>query len=140
MDAHSESKLVGVEPDLVRVMRAASQIPQPFVVVCGLRSAAAEADAVSSGHSQTLHSRHFADQAGLACAVDVMAMIGGKGSFAKGQEAAVFGKIAAQVKEAAGRLGVPIEWGGDAVGAWTPGVVSHFRDWGHFQLPWKQYP
>jgi peptidoglycan L-alanyl-D-glutamate endopeptidase CwlK len=148
MDARSEACLAHVHPDLARVIRTAAQEPQPFVVILGIRAPAAEAAAVASGHSETLRSRHLPDShypgpedpAGLACAVDVMAMIDGQGSFAPGREEQVFGQIAAQVKAAAAELGIPIQWGGDPVGAWTPGVVSHFRDWDHFQLPWAQYP
>lgn len=148
MDARSEGMLAHVHADLARVMRAASQTPQPFEVIYGIRTLAAEAQAVASGHSQTMRSRHlpdshYADAAnpgGVACAVDVIAIINGHADFAKGREAQVFGQIAAQVKAAAKALNIPIEWGGDPVGAWAPGVVSHFRDWGHLQLPWAQYP
>lgn len=140
MDARSESFFPEVELDLVRVLRLAAQTPQSFIVVYGIRTLAAEAEAVASGHSKTMHSRHLPDTRGLAAAVDVAALIGGKVSFAPGNEAAVFGAIAAQIKAAAASIAIEIEWGGDAVGAWEPGVVSHFRDWGHFQLLWSQYP
>jgi peptidoglycan L-alanyl-D-glutamate endopeptidase CwlK len=140
VDARSESFFPRVHPDLVKVLRAAAQTPQAFEVVYGLRTLAAEAEAVATGHSKTLHSRHLPNAAGLSCAVDVAALIDGKVSFAPGHEEFFFGAIAAQVKAAAAKLEVPIQWGGDHVGAWTPGVVSTFRDWGHFQLPWLQYP
>ena len=140
MDPRSEANLLKVHPDLARVIRGAAQTPQPFVVVYGIRTEDAEAEAVKTGHSTTMHSRHLPNDDGLACAVDVAALIGGQVSFAPGQEAAVFGAIAAQIKASADALGIPIQWGGSPVGAWTPGVVSHFRDWGHFQLPWREYP
>lgn len=140
MDARSESFFPHVHPDLVKVLRAAAQNPQPFLVVYGLRTLTAEQEAVSTGHSQTLHSRHLPNAEGLACAVDVAALIAGKVSFAPGHEAIIFGGIASQMKAAALSLSVPIQWGGDPIGAWIPGVVSTFRDWGHFQLPWKEYP
>ena len=139
MDERSEIHLAGVHPDLVRAIRAAPQEPQPFIVICGLRSPSAEAAAVDSGHSQTLHSRHLPNRHGLACAVDVMPIIDGEPSFAVGHEAQVYGQIASQIAAAGVALLAPVEWGGAAVGAWEPGVVSHFRDWGHFQLPWKEY-
>jgi len=60
--------------------------------------------------------------------------------FAEGREELVFAAIAAQVLAASHTLEIPLQWGGSKVGAWTPGVISHFRDWGHFQLPWKEYP
>lgn len=148
MSVDPRGLLAHVHPDLVRVMNAALQTPQPFIIVYGIRTLEAEKAAVASGHSQTTHSRHLPDKRyanaanpdGLACAVDVAAMIDGKVSFAPGQEAQVFGHIAVEVKAAADALHVPIQWGGDPIGAWIPGVVSHFRDWGHFQLPWGVYP
>jgi hypothetical protein len=87
-----------------------------------------------------MHSRHLPDSKGLSAAVDVVALTNGVADWAKGREKDVFGAIAKQIKAAANELGVDIEWGGDPVGAWEPGVVSHFRDWGHFQLPWAKYP
>lgn len=148
MDDRSEAVLAHVHPDLARVLRAAPQTPQPFILVYGIRSLAAEAQSVASGHSHTMRSRHLpdshyateADPDGVACAVDVAALIDGKVDFAEGREEAVFGQIADQITGAAVALGIPIQWGGQAVGAWTPGVVSHFRDWDHFQLPWSAYP
>lgn len=129
LDPHD--KLLNVHPDLVRVCRAALQTPQPFVIVYGLRTIEAEKVAVATGHSTTMHSRHLPNKAGLACAVDVAAILDGKVSFAPGKEAQVFGHIAVEIKAAAAMLHVHLEWGGD----WTS-----FKDWGHFQLPWKDYP
>jgi peptidoglycan L-alanyl-D-glutamate endopeptidase CwlK len=131
MDARSEAFLTHVHPDLAKVMRAAAQEPQPFLIVYGIRTIEAERQAVATGHSTTMHSRHLPNNDGVSCAVDVAALIDGKVSFARGREAEVFGKIAAQVKAAASRCLISLEWGGD----WTS-----FKDWGHFQLPWKQYP
>jgi len=142
MDARSEANLAHVHPDLVKVIRAAAQTPQPFVVVYGIRTLAAEAEAVASGHSQTMHSRHLPQPqyGNVSCAVDVAALIDGQVSFAPGQEADVFGQIADQIQAASDTLGIDLQWGGDPVGAWQDGVVSHFRDWGHFQLDPKSYP
>jgi peptidoglycan LD-endopeptidase CwlK len=131
MDARSETILVGVHPDLAKIIRAASQVAQPFKVVYGLRTEAAEAEAVATGHSTTMHSRHLPNAAGLSCAVDVAALIDGAVSFAPGREAEVFGAIAVEIKSAAAALSIPVEWGGD----WRT-----FKDWGHFQLPWEKYP
>jgi peptidoglycan L-alanyl-D-glutamate endopeptidase CwlK len=139
MDDHSEALLAHVHPDLAKVMRAAAQTPQPFQIVYGIRTLAAEEQAVATGHSTTLHSRHLPDKGyatpenpdGVACAVDVAALINGQISFAPGEEEQVFGKIAAQVKAAALELNILVEWGGN----WRS-----FKDWGHYQLPWKQYP
>jgi peptidoglycan L-alanyl-D-glutamate endopeptidase CwlK len=136
--------LAQVHPDLAKVINAAAQAPIRFQVVYGLRTAAAEAGAVASGHSTTMHSRHLADARydGQSCAVDICVVD------ANGQLdwtvatplGGAFGAAAEQIQDAADKLGIPIEWGGAAVGAWTPGVVSTFHDWGHYQLPWAQYP
>ncbi len=94
MDPRSETNLSQVHPDLARVIRAAAQAPQPFVVVYGIRTLAAEQAAVASGKSQTLHSRHLPDPnyGGVAMAVDVWALINGHADPAKGREAEVVGK------------------------------------------------
>lgn len=141
LDPHN--LLAPVHPDLVRVMQAALQAPQPFQVVYGLRSLAAEQEAVATGHSQTLHSRHLADPNydGHAMAVDVAALVDGKLSWeVTDQGGGVFAQIAAQVLSAANALGIKVQWGGQAVGAWTDGEVSHFRDFGHLQLDPSAYP
>lgn len=136
--------LADVHPDLVKVMEAALQLPQPFQVVCGLRSAASERQAVASGHSRTLHSRHLAQAAygGLACAVDVVCLTpGGAASWTvSGPDGGTYGQVGQQVLTAALRLGVQVQWGGQATGAWVDGEPSNFRDWGHFQLDPSAYP
>lgn len=118
-----------VYTDLVEVIEGASQTPQGFMVVYGLRTKEAEAQAVASGHSTTMHSRHLADvnYSGMAMAVDVAALTDAHIDWS----VKLYPAIAKQIKEAAFRLHIPIEWGGD----WTT-----FKDWGHFQLPWHEYP
>ena len=140
MDARSEGCLQQVHPDLCAVMRGASQTPQPFIVDYGIRTIQAEEQAVASGHSQTMHSRHLPDANydNQAMAVDVISATGDP--FATGHEAEVFGQIASQVQASADALGISIQWGGAPVGAWIDGVPSHFRDWGHFQLDPSSYP
>ena len=131
MDARSETYLEHVHPDLAKVLRAAAQAPQPFQIIYGVRTLEAEKRAVATGHSTTMHSRHLANHDGVSCAVDVAALIDRKLSFPPGQEAEVFGRIADQIKRSASSLLIPVEWGGD----WHT-----FKDFGHFQLPWHQYP
>ena len=131
MDTRSEACLEHVEPDLVRVIRAASQTPQAFEVTYGLRTEAAEAQAVRTGHSETMHSRHLPDQAGLAAAIDFTPLIDGEISFCAGHEAEVYGQVVAQIKSAARSLGIAVEFGAE----WTS-----FKDWGHVQLPWSTHP
>jgi peptidoglycan L-alanyl-D-glutamate endopeptidase CwlK len=128
MDSRSEACLEGVHPDLGRIVRAAAgRSPIPFVVIHGLRTPAEEQANLARGASQTLHSRHLPNAAGLACAVDIAALEDGHVSWATG----LYGRIARAVKEAAVELELPVEWGGD----WKT-----LKDLGHFQLPWSRYP
>jgi peptidoglycan L-alanyl-D-glutamate endopeptidase CwlK len=132
--------LAGVHPDLARIISRAEMAPQAFLVIQGLRSEASEEAACASGHSMTMHSRHLAEADGKSRAVDLVAISNGEIDWAEGREEAVFGQIAAQIKASAALQAVPLQWGGDKVGAWEPGVPNHFFDWGHFQLPWAEYP
>ena len=143
MDARSEVNLQLVHPDLVRVVRAASQSPQPFEVIYGIRTEEAEAQAVATGHSQTMHSRHLPDphDGGLSMAVDIGCLTNGRIDFTvAGPSGGIYGRAARQILAAAETLGVKVQWGGQADGAWVDGEVSHFRDWGHFQLDPSVYP
>lgn len=135
--------LAQVHPDLARVMRAAAQTPQPFEIVYGIRTLAAEEEAVRTGHSQTLHSRHLPDAryGGVAMAVDIACLTDGAMDWTVADPTGgIYGHAAVQVLGAAHKLGVKIQWGGQMVGAWVDGVPSHFRDWGHFQLDPSAYP
>lgn len=134
--------LAHVHPDLARVILAASQAPQPFQIVQGLRDVAAEEAAVESGHSQTMHSRHLPDEhfGGVSMAVDFACLVDGEVSWTVSNAAGgAYGIAAGQILGAAQRLGVKIQWGGQTVGAWVDGQVSHFRDWGHIQLDPSAY-
>ena len=124
--------LVNVHPDLVKVITAASQSPQPFEVICGLRTLAAEQAAVASGHSQTMRSRHLPDAnyGGVAMAVDIVALTGNPPHVAW-EPSSLYAIIAGAVKMAARELNVPITWGGD----WQT-----LRDLGHYELAWSKYP
>lgn len=141
LDQRSEHALEGVHPDLAAVMmEAANRLPGRFTIVQGLRTEAEEAVNRAKGTSQTTHSRHFKNKQGLGCAVDFAALTNGHIDYAAGHEEAVYGAIAKIILEVAAEKKVPIQWGGQPVGAWTPGKVSHFRDWGHVQLTWQDYP
>lgn len=128
MDARSEKNLVGVHPDLAKVIRSASLVcVQKFIVIDGLRTPTEEAAEVAKGASQTQHSRHLPNAHGLACAVDVMALKEGLADWA----ALDYQPIAAAILQQSALMEVPVEWGGN----WTT-----LKDWGHFQLPWAVYP
>lgn len=134
MNVDPHGKLKGVHPDLVKVIETAGTLygAQPFEVDYGLRTLAEEAEAVRSGHSTTMHSRHLPNREGYGCAVDVCVPSNDpKVEFAQGHEAYVFGGIMRVIFDAALKVGVPVEFGED----WAT-----FKDWGHVQLPWSKYP
>ena len=115
--------LVGVHPDLVKVVERALQLTEvDFVVVEGIRTAEKQRHYVETGASKTMNSRHLTGHA-----VDLIAWVGRTVNW----DLVNYEKIAAAMKEAGRELGIPVEWGGD----WKT-----FKDGPHFQLPWKEYP
>ena len=128
MDARSLASLKGVHPDLICAMNVAyDKSPVPFVIIQGMRSLAQEIENVRNGASLTMHSRHLPNEAGYACAVDVVARPGGKVDWTP----RLYQGIASAVLAAGHTLDIPVEWGGN----WTT-----LKDFGHFQLPWAVYP
>jgi peptidoglycan L-alanyl-D-glutamate endopeptidase CwlK len=114
----SRDRLVGVHPDLVKVVERAIEITTvDFTVLEGVRAPERQRILVDSGASQTLNSRHIPGRDGFAKAVD--------------WSWPLYHKIAKAVKTAAQELNIPIEWGGD----WRT-----FKDGPHFQLSKKEYP
>jgi len=112
----SYNSLNGVNPKLIAVATLALKLsPVDFVVTEGLRTASRQRELVAQGASQTMNSKHL-----LGRAVDVAALDGGTVSW----NFELYHQIANAFKEAAGMLGVAIEWGGD----WK------FKDGPHFQL------
>lgn len=116
----SQSRLNGVHPDLVSVVKRAIEITeQDFTVLEGLRSVDRQKELVESGKSTTMNSRHLTGHA-----VDIA-------PWPISWDWDYFYPIADAMKEAAKELGVDIEWGGD----W-----NSFPDGPHFQLSWGTYP
>jgi peptidoglycan L-alanyl-D-glutamate endopeptidase CwlK len=123
LSARSLERLVGVHPDLVRIVKHAITITSvDFTVLEGVRSAERQQELVLAGASQTMNSRHLTGHA-----VDLGAYVAGEIRW----DWPLYHKISAAMIHAASELGVSLEWGGD----WTK-----FRDGPHFQLPWKDYP
>ena len=125
----SESRLIGVHPDLVRVVRRALELsPVDFKVLEGLRSAERQQQLVSSGASRTMNSRHLTGHAvDLAPYLDT----DGDGDREVSWHWPHYYPLAEAVKRAAAELQVPVEWGGD----WIT-----FKDGPHWQLPRDRYP
>jgi len=123
LGVRTEAQLVGVHPDLVRVIRRADLIGHvDFVVTEGVRKPERQAQLVKAGASQTMNSRHLTGHA-----VDLAVKVGGIIRW----DWPLYYHLAEIVKLAAKAEKVPIEWGGD----WRK-----FKDGPHFQLPHKEYP
>jgi peptidoglycan LD-endopeptidase CwlK len=155
LGSQSNQRLLGVHPDLVRVVRRAIAITaQDFTVLEGVRTLERQREYVAKGASQTLDSRHLVGADGYGHAVDLAAYIGGVR-----WEWALYEPIADAMRRAAIDCNVPIRWGG----GWfllndfaTPGQVKRataayvddrkasrkkaFLDGPHFELPKAVYP
>lgn len=119
----SLSRLEGVHPDLVRVVkRAAAMSDLDFTVLEGLRTIAKQREYVAKGASKTMNSRHLTGHA-----VDIAPMIDGEVRW----DWPLYHKLAPVFKAAAAAEGVPITWGGD----WRT-----FKDGPHWELPHGKYP
>lgn len=119
----SLSRLEGVHPDLVRVVkRAAAMSALDFTVLEGLRTPARQKQLYDQGATKTMNSRHITGHA-----VDIAPMIGGTIRW----DWPLYHQLEVIVKDAAKAENVPISWGGD----WRT-----FKDGPHWELPWKQYP
>lgn len=123
LSSKSLQKLEGVHPHLVQVVILAIQITEiDFVVLEGLRTRERQRELFASGASHTLNSRHLTGHA-----VDLGPWVNDEVSWHWPH----YNVIADAMKNAAGALSIPIEWGGD----WIT-----FKDGPHFQLPWNVYP
>lgn len=136
LSKRSEQRLVGVHPDLVKVVRLAITISTvDFTVGEGVRTLARQKELVRSGASRTMRSRHIPETSSRGLhshAVDLWALrdLDGDGDLDVSWVMEHYKPIADAMKEAAKQLDVPLEWGYDLWG-W---------DGPHFQLPWRQYP
>jgi len=119
----SLSRLEGVDPDLVRIVKKAAALSDlDFTVLEGLRSVERQKQLVSQGASKTMNSRHITGHA-----VDLAPMIAGEVRW----DWPLYHKLAKIVKAAAADEKVPLQWGGD----WRA-----FKDGPHWELPWAFYP
>lgn len=122
LSAKSNERLIGVHPDLVRVVHRALQLsPIDFGISEGLRTMERQIQLKKAGASKTLNSRHLSGHA-----VDIVAYIGKEVRW----DWPLYEQIAAAFKQAAKELDVPITWGGD----WTT-----LKDGPHFELSWSKY-
>ena len=114
LSTRSQERLMGIEPELKEVVYEAIKVTKiDFGVIEGLRTEEKQKQLVESGASQTMKSKHLEGRA-----VDLMAYIGGRGSW----ELNVYDEIADAMKEAAVKVDVAVRWGA----AWT---VTDIREW-----------
>ena len=114
LSTRSQERLMGVEPELKEVVYEAIKVTKiDFGVIEGLRTEEKQKQLVESGASQTMKSKHLEGRA-----VDLMAYIGGRGSW----ELNVYDEIADAMKESATKVEVAVRWGA----AWT---VTDIREW-----------
>ena len=131
LNERSRKALVGVHPDLIKVVELAHDLALhnglDFVVTEGCRDIATQRKYVAAGASRTMNSRHIPGEDGLGKAIDFAPVVGGEISW----KWPAFHPLAECFKTASGTLQVPIIWGGD----W-----KKFPDGPHVELPKKLYP
>lgn len=139
LGARSLSRLEGVHPDLVRVVKkAATMSSLDFTVLEGLRTSARQKQLFDQGATKTMNSRHLTGHA-----VDIAPMLGGTIRW----DWPLYLQLAEIVRSASIAEKVPIRWGGtwklltDAKGPITAKIISRsFPDGPHFELPRNIYP
>ena len=135
----SLSRLEGVHPDLVRVVKKAAALSSlDFTVLEGLRTQARQKHLMDIGATRTMNSRHLTGHA-----VDLAPMVGGTVRW----DWPLYHQLADIMKSASASENVPIRWGGtwkllSAInGPITAKVLSRsFPDGPHFELPRANYP
>lgn len=111
----SQQRLVGVHPNLVKVVQRAIEITaQDFAVNEGLRTLERQRRLVASGASQTLNSKHLKQADGFGHAVDLVPWddFDGNGTKEISWHWGHFYPIAEAMRAAAKELGVRVRWGG----------------------------
>lgn len=132
LSRRSLSRLGGVHPDLVAVVKRAIEITEiDFGVGEGLRSLEKQKALVEAGASKTMNSRHLTGHA-----VDLVAYVGSEVRW----DWPLYRKIADAMNEAADELDINIVWGGDWDDDGDESDEKGLRDGPHFQLDWKDYP
>lgn len=117
LSQRSLDRLIGVNPNLVKVVKRAIQISEiDFMVVEGLRTKETQAEYVKKGVSKTMNSYHLTGHA-----VDLAPIVNGKIDWNNIEQ---FKLVAKAMKTAGKELGVDIEHGGD----W-----KSFKDYPHYQ-------
>ena len=123
----SLERLATCEPDLQKLAHKALEYsPYDFGILCGIRSPEAQKERLREGKSQTLKSRHLANERGLSEALDFGVYVGGE--YINGDtsdEIGIYRKVNQAFFRAAIELGIQIEAGA---------LWRSFVDAGHIQL------
>ncbi|WP_353209792.1 M15 family metallopeptidase [Sphingorhabdus sp.] len=135
----SLSRLEGVHPDLVRVVKKAAALSDlDFTVLEGIRSVERQKQLVAQGASKTMNSRHITGHA-----VDLAPMIGGEVRWDWG----LYLRLGEVMRAASLNEKVPIRWGGtwkllSAIeGPITAKILSRsFPDGPHFEIDPSKHP
>lgn len=127
LGTRSLTRLSGVHPDLVKVVKRAIEITEvDFTVLEGLRDLKRQKLLFKQGASTTLNSMHLPNKQGLSRAVDLGALVNGSVRW----DWPLYYRVADAMKRASVELSIPIIWGGD----WRT-----FKDGPHFELDRKIY-
>ena len=114
LSQRSLDRLEGVDERLIAVVKHAITATKiDFGVIQGMRTLEMQKELVAKGASQTMKSKHL-----VGHAVDLMAYVGGKGSW----QLNVYDDLADAMKEAGDTLGVRLRWGA----AWH---INDLRKW-----------
>ena len=117
LSQRSLSKLVGVHPKLVEVVKLAiTKSPLDFSITEGLRTVERQKELVAQKKSQTMKSRHLIGEA-----VDICVLLDGKANW----DFDNYRIVANVFKDCAAELGVKVTWGGE----WAT-----LKDGPHFQI------
>ena len=110
----SESRLEGVDPNLIQVVKKAIELTRvDFGVIEGVRTLETQKKYVEAGKSQTLKSKHLEGRA-----VDLVAYVGPTISW----ELNLYDDVADSIKKAALEYDVAVKWGA----AWSVGDIREF--------------
>jgi peptidoglycan L-alanyl-D-glutamate endopeptidase CwlK len=114
LSQRSLDRLEGVDERLIAVVKHAITATKiDFGVIQGMRTIEMQKELVAKGASQTMKSKHLDGNA-----VDLMAYIGGRGSW----ELNVYDDLADAMKEGANAVGCKVRWGAawqiDDIGSW----------------------
>ena len=114
LSQRSLSKLEGVDPQLVAVVKRAIELTKvDFGVTEGLRTVERQKELVAAGKSQTMASKHIEGRA-----VDLVAYIGSDIAW----ELNLYDDICDAMAQAAREVGVAIRWGA----AWSEGDIRNY--------------